>query len=499
MEDPTKTNIEKPDTIKERFIRKIENEPNLKFIDALIEKFPDMKIYLVGGIVRDTLVGEHVKSKDYDFIICGVPHPELEKAMTGLGHWTYAGSNFGVYKFRPHDFTLKYDFDIALPRREQPHGTGKRADVDVQSDYTMKVEDDLGRRDLTINAMAWDIKNQKLVDPYHGQKDLKNKVVRSVGNPLERFTEDRSRMFRAIRFSCKFNFEIDLFTYEAIESFMPRVNETIVIQDEKTGKEKEVRITPMDTIRIEMFKALAANPAKAFRLLEKTGAWHEILPELDALRNKTTLWKRLQTTLELLTKENLSQELTEEYDLNISNHDETGDFIFAIILYHIKLALPEPPTTTTKKAARRADPIQQILERINLSRKEKDKATWLLTNIDTITTKLPDNLAEQEQLLDHQHTQDALTLALIIHQTDQQIDDHLQYENQKDAINRFATLFDDSGELPAPFLTGRDVMQALGLDKGGPIINELLQKLRHLQLAKEIKTKTEAIDWISSQ
>ena len=456
--------------------------------------FPAAKIYLVGGIVRDTLIGEHVKSKDYDFIICGVPHQELEAAMTKLGQWTFAGKNFGVYKFRPYNFTLKHEFDIALPRTEKARGTGRRADVDVQSDHTMKVEDDLGRRDLTINAMAWDLRNHTLIDPFHGRQDLRDRKIRSVGNPFDRFTEDRSRMLRAIRFACKFNFALDPLTYDAIESFMPRINDAEL--NPETNKVE--KITPMETVKTEIFKTLAADPSKAFRLLEKTGAWRAILPELDILRNNPEIWKQLKTSLEILSKENLEAELAEEYTLDVSTFHKSGDFVFAVILYYLKLALPPQVEANTKKATRRDNPINQIYHRFVLTNPEKNKASWLIDNIDVFTTGLPTNWADQEKLLAHQHTADALALALIIHQTDDQLDDHLRYENQKDAINAFGQLFAATGELPPPLLNGRDILQELNMDKGGPIVAEIQKKLRHLQLSGRIKDKKTAIEWLKT-
>ena len=146
--------------IQKRFQRKIEAEKSLNFLDALFHELPELEMYLVGGIVRDTLISEDVKSKDYDFIARGVEPKRLQEALGKLGKVIVAGKRFGVIKFYPKGSTLQEPIDIAYPRTEHSTGAGGKRTFKVQSNHLMKVEDDLSRRDLTFNAIAWDIKRQ---------------------------------------------------------------------------------------------------------------------------------------------------------------------------------------------------------------------------------------------------------------------------------------------------------------------------------------------------
>ena len=125
------------------------------FLIKISEQFPQAQIYVVGGAVRDFLLGR--ASKDLDFVVRGVPAEELEEFLEGMGRINLVGRNFGVFKFVPSGGDDHNPIDIALPRTEHALGTGGYHDFEVQSDPELPIEDDLSRRDFTVNAIALDI------------------------------------------------------------------------------------------------------------------------------------------------------------------------------------------------------------------------------------------------------------------------------------------------------------------------------------------------------
>ena len=175
------------------------------------------KIFSVGGAVRDEFLGK--ESKDLDVLITGVPFDQLEQILGKYGRVDAVGKSFGVLKFKPKGGE---EIDIAIPRTEKPTGDAGHKAFDVTSDHALPIEKDLERRDFTINAIAKDT-DGNIVDPYHGQEDLKNKIIRVV-NP-EAFSDDPLRMLRAVQFASRFGFTIEPQTMQMIVSNASRVKE----------------------------------------------------------------------------------------------------------------------------------------------------------------------------------------------------------------------------------------------------------------------------------
>lgn len=151
------------------------------------------KCYLVGGAVRDRLLGR--TCEDYDIECYGISPEDFEIAMEGLGA-EGVGKSFFVYKY--------LNLDIALPRREKKVGVGHRGfDVTLASDE----EEASKRRDFTINALMYDIENEQILDFWHGLDDLHNKVLRVVDK--ESFIEDSLRVLRAMQFAARFGFKVE--------------------------------------------------------------------------------------------------------------------------------------------------------------------------------------------------------------------------------------------------------------------------------------------------
>jgi len=157
---------------------------------------------LVGGCVRDELMGQ--QSKDWDLEVYGIDPARLREMLDQFGTVNVVGEAFTVYKLDAH-------FDISLPRRERKTGRGHRAFV-IEGDPSMSIEEATKRRDFTINAILQDPLTQEIIDPFHGRDDLERKVLRAVSpNP---FPEDSLRVLRAAQFAARFEFAIEPETVE---------------------------------------------------------------------------------------------------------------------------------------------------------------------------------------------------------------------------------------------------------------------------------------------
>lgn len=173
-----------------------------------------MKIFEVGGCVRDSLLG--VESKDIDFAVEAASFDAMRQEMGRRG--------FKIFQEHPRFFVIRAKFpesnlvaDFVLCRRESKSSNNRHPDqVEPGSIF-----DDLARRDFTINAIARCVESGDLIDPHGGQKDLKKRILRAVGSPIERFTEDALRILRALRFSISKEMEIHTSIWEAFEAFPP--------------------------------------------------------------------------------------------------------------------------------------------------------------------------------------------------------------------------------------------------------------------------------------
>ncbi|MDP3024501.1 MAG: CCA tRNA nucleotidyltransferase [candidate division Zixibacteria bacterium] len=226
------------------------------------------KIYEVGGVVRDRIISPVLKDQETDYLVCGIPMDELISLLSKFGKVDLVGKSFGVIKFMPFKkFSEKEEqktFDIALPRKEYSTGVGHK-DFKVEFDHNLKVEDDLYRRDFTINAMAYDLKSKKLIDPLDGKKDIKNRLIRITNS--DSFKDDPLRMLRGVQFAARFEFEIEKGTYK---SLMENAGLIKTISPERIQEELNKLLTR------------AKRPSIGFRLMHKTGLLKEILPELEA-------------------------------------------------------------------------------------------------------------------------------------------------------------------------------------------------------------------------
>jgi len=231
-------------------------------VSAILKKG---KIYEVGGAVRDRMLNRGIDIKDRDYLVCGIPYLELSDILRKFGQVDLVGRSFGVIKFAQSHGDEKHTFDVALPRKEHSTGVGHR-DFAVSFDPDLKIENDLGRRDFTINAMAVSLDNDEFIDPFGGQSDIKNRLIRMVSP--DSFPEDPLRMLRAIQFAARFEFEIEPATYSALKE-NARLIESV--SAERINEE------------FNKLLILADRPSLGFRLMLTSDLLKYILPEVETM------------------------------------------------------------------------------------------------------------------------------------------------------------------------------------------------------------------------
>jgi len=313
---------------------------NWPWISVLREKFPIAKIYLVGGAVRDIILDR--QTTDYDFVVANVPADELEKFLAANGEVNLVGKSFGVFKFKPTtnpDQTL----DIALPRTEQAGMSGGYRDFTVQSDHQLSIEADLERRDFTINAMAWDMIDQTLIDPFAGQPDIDGKIIRAIGDPVIRFQEDYTRMLRAIRFACQLDFNIEPVTFATIKIKADAIRD---IADERINDEfTKIIMSPRPDAGIILLKDCGILAHLVPELVAAAGVGqnkahiydvfdHLVRSLATAAQYDTPLTMRLAALFHDIGKPNTKE--GDGKDSTFYNHDVVGAKMTKVILTRLK-------------------------------------------------------------------------------------------------------------------------------------------------------------------
>lgn len=217
------------------------------------------KAYVVGGFVRDAILGKD--NKDIDFEIHGLDASTIEKLLLELSGSPALkkGSSFGVYGIKG------YDFDIAMPRKEHCVGS-KHTDFAVSVYPSMGAEEASRRRDFTINALMYDVEADEIVDCHNGCNDIASKTIRHVCD--DTYIEDALRVFRAAQFAARFGFGI--------------APETIALSRSISGKLVDLS---GERVESEMHKAMmkSERPSVFFRMLVEMDALDYWFPELSAL------------------------------------------------------------------------------------------------------------------------------------------------------------------------------------------------------------------------
>ncbi|MCR8572837.1 CCA tRNA nucleotidyltransferase [Streptomyces sp. Isolate_219] len=228
--------------------------------DDLARRFQEagFTLALVGGSVRDALLGR--LGNDLDFTTDARPEDVLKIVRPWADAVWEVGIAFGTVGCKKDSF----DIEVTTYRSEAYDRTSRKPEVS----YGDSIEQDLVRRDFTVNAMAVLLPQKEFVDPHDGLEDLAARVLRTPGTPEESFSDDPLRMMRAARFAAQLDFEVDPEVFAAMKAMSDRIE-----------------IVSAERVRDELNKLiLAPHPREGLRLLVESGLADHVLPELPALR-----------------------------------------------------------------------------------------------------------------------------------------------------------------------------------------------------------------------
>lgn len=284
--------------------------------------------YLVGGCVRDLILEK--QPKDWDITTNATP-----EQIIWLFEKTFYENDYGtVGVVVTHEtsggVSCETTVEVTPYRTETAYSDGRHPDSVL---FGQNLEEDLQRRDFTVNALAYDPNKGQIIDLYNGQRDIKDKVIRAVGEPSERFNEDALRILRAVRFSTELGFEIEEKTKESVKTLAPNL--------EKISKER---------IRDEFIKMIMSdNAMRGIVLAHELGVLRYIVPELEkgigvkqngdhiyvvwehniralnhAVENKWPLHVRLAALFHDISKPETRRWSEEKKDFTFYGHDVVG-------------------------------------------------------------------------------------------------------------------------------------------------------------------------------
>lgn len=496
-----------------RFQTRLKNDPLLFFLNRLTSEYPQARVYLVGGMVRDGLMGRP-DSRDFDVVVGGMTPSRLERFLAREGKVILAGKAFGVFKFTPKGADPRQQIDVALPRREHSTFPGGYRDFEVQSDADLPIEEDLSRRDFTVNAMAWDWRTSQLLDPFDGLGDMRSRRIKAVGEPSARFGEDYSRMLRALRFSCQLGYDIESLTWTAVRENMSHIN------DLRSDRPME-RVVPYEVMAKELLKAFWLDAVKAFDLYEASGGFQRLMPELLKMKGcpqpeiyhaEGDVWLHTRMALGNLTSEAFRRQFGDDLP--------DAELVMAVLFHDIG-----KPYTIKTPGANGVDRIRfdqhdtvgagmarKICVNLRLSSQpsedplhvDSENMWWLVKNhllgIRGDIEHMKNRTIEKYFLLDEPLGMKLMQLifcdgsATISPEGTPTISNFLKIAGRVRELKAIRA----EEKFFRPLLNGHDVMRLFGL-KSGPRIGDLLELLREEQLSGRVRTRREAIDFVKSQ
>ena len=413
--------------------------------------------YFAGGCVRD-LVRQQTP-KDIDIATDARPE-EVQKIFRR----THAvGAHFGVVVVVEDD----RQFEVATFRSDGAYLDGRHP---VAVNYSSP-EADARRRDFTINGMFFDPPNDAVIDFVGGREDLAAGIVRAIGDPAQRFAEDRLRLLRAIRFATVLQFEIEPLTWEAIIQAAPGIKE---ISAERI-REELVRIF------------LSPQRVRGWDLLDASGLMKAVLPELEAMKGceqppqfhpEGDVFRHTRLMLDLLP-EKVSLPLV----LSVLFHD-----------------IGKPPTSSVDNDGRirfnghdrvGAEMTEAIMQRLRFSRAEID-ATVEAVRQHMVFKDVPNmRIAKLKRFMARPNFADELELHRVDCASSHGMLDNYEF------LQRKQTEFASEPIIPPPLVRGDDLI-ALGM-KPGPRFREILDAVETQQLEGELSDRDEALAWIKKK
>src|SRR5467141_1322869 len=415
---------------------------------------------LVGGCVRDLLLGR--EPADYDVTTDATP----EQVVSLFPESIAVGAQFGVILI-PRD-GLKVE--VATFRSDVGYSDGRHPDSVV---YSKTPQEDVQRRDFTINGLLMRHDTGEVLDFVGGQTDLQAKIIRAIGEPDRRFTEDKLRMMRAVRFAARFGFEIEPETFRAIR---PHVGEIQQVSPER--------------LREELTKMLTEGAARqAFELLDETWLLQQVLPEIAAMKGveqppqfhpEGDVWIHTRMMLEGLPA------------------GASPTLAWGVLLHDVG----KPPTF--KPASETGDRIrfdghvdvgvrmaEGICRRLRFSNEDTEQILALVDNhmrfkdVDSMRASTLKRFVRLPHFDEH----------LALHRLDC-LSSHGNLDSY-DLVRRFIAETPPEQVRPERLITGDD-LQAMGF-RPGPVFSQILGSLEDAQLEGEVKTREEAAQFVLKQ
>jgi tRNA nucleotidyltransferase/poly(A) polymerase len=413
--------------------------------------------YFAGGCVRDLVRGE--RPKDIDIATDARPE-EVQKIFRR----TYAvGAHFGVVVVLENDL----QFEVATFRSDGAYLDGRHPTGVIFS----SPEEDARRRDFTINGMFFDPPNDAVIDFVGGRQDLKARIIRAIGDPVQRFAEDRLRLLRAIRFATVLQFEIEPATWAAIVQTAAAIREISA-----------------ERIRDELVRIfLSPQRVRGWDLLDASGLMKEILPELETMKGceqppqfhpEGDVFQHTRLMLQLLP-------------------DEVSLPLVLSVLFH---DIGKPPTATVDPEGRirfnghdriGAEMTEALMTRLRFSRAEID-ATVEAVRQHMVFKDVPNmRVAKLKRFIARPTFADELELHRVDCTSSHGMLDNYEF------LRRKQKEFANEPIIPPPFVTGHDLI-ALGM-KPGPRFAEILEAVETQQLEGALRDRAEALAWVKEK
>ncbi len=413
--------------------------------------------YFAGGSVRDLVRGQ--QPKDIDIATDATP-----EVVQKIFPRTYAvGAHFGVVVVVANEI----NFEVATFRCDDVYIDGRRP----SAVHFATPEEDARRRDFTINGMFFDPERNEVIDFVGGRADLEAKLVRAIGDPAQRFAEDRLRMLRAVRFAAALDFKIDHETWKALVTNASFINQISA-----------------ERIRDELMRIfLSPNRVRGWDLLDESGLLKGILPEIEAMKGcqqpeqfhpEGDVFQHTRLMLELLP-ETVSVPL-----------------VFSVLFHDVA----KPTTAAVDEAGRirfnghdriGAEMTEQIMERLRFSRAEID-ATVEMVRQHMVFKDVPRmRIAKLKRFMARPTFVEELELHRVDCASSHRMMDNYEFLLQK------REEFANEPIIPPSLVTGEDLI-AMGM-KPGPKFGEILEAIETRQLEGELRTREEALDWVKRE
>src|SRR5213083_448538 len=413
--------------------------------------------YLAGGCVRDMV--RRLTPKDFDIATDATP-----ETVQKLFPRTYAvGAHFGVIIVLENGF----QFEVATFRSDEAYIDGRHP----SAVHFSSPEEDAQRRDFTINGMFFDPEKEKLIDFVGGRADIDAKLVRAIGNPAQRFVEDRLRMLRALRFATVLNYQIDQKTWHALATNADSINQISA-----------------ERIRDELVRIfLSPNRVRGWDLVDSSGLMRAILPELEAMKGvlqpeqfhpEGDVFQHTRLMLQFLP-EKVSVPL-----------------VFSVLLHDVA----KPRTATVDETGRirfsghdrmGAEMTEKIMRRLRFSGAEIEGTVEMVRQHMVFKDVPKMRVAKLKRFMARPTFDDELEL----HRVDCE-GSHRMLDNYEFLVRKREE-FANEPIIPPPLVRGDDLI-ALGL-KPGPRFGEILDAVETRQLEGNLRTREEALEWVKRQ